>query len=58
PEPAPRHRGAEDPADVADERDGSLGAHQSGGHSVADLMARLQTEPSGGGRRRRRRRDG
>jgi hypothetical protein len=54
PEPAPRHRGAEDPADVLDERESTDGAHQSGGHSVADLMARLQTEPSGGGRRRRR----
>jgi hypothetical protein len=46
PEPAPRHRGA-DP--LADE-----GAPPSGGHSVADLLARLQVEPSGGGRRRRR----
>ncbi|GJO92441.1 hypothetical protein NJB1728f31_46990, partial [Mycobacterium marinum] len=27
---------------------------QSGGQSVADLMARLQVQPSGGGRRRRR----
>jgi hypothetical protein len=54
PEPAPRHRDAEDPADVLDDGESSDGAHESGGHSVADLMARLQTEPSGGGRRRRR----
>jgi hypothetical protein len=46
PEPAPRHRGA-DP--LADEE-----APPSGGQSVADLLARLQVEPSGGGRRRRR----
>jgi hypothetical protein len=48
PEPAPRHRGAEPP-------DGSHArAADTGGQSVADLMARLQIEPSGGGRRRRR----
>ncbi|MGO9385145.1 MAG: DUF6779 domain-containing protein [Mycobacterium sp.] len=46
PEPAPRHRGA-DPVD-------GLDGPPSGGQSVADLMARLQVEPSGGGRRRRR----
>ncbi len=55
PEPAPRHRSAEAVTegqagpDVSDER-----APRTGGHSVADLMARLQIEPSGGGRRRRR----
>jgi hypothetical protein len=49
PEPAPRHRGA-DP--VADRPDGQ--APQTGGHSVADLLARLQIDPTGGGRRRRR----
>lgn len=45
-EPAPRHGGG----------DGSEGADgpPSGGQSVADLLARLQVEPSGGGRRRRR----
>jgi hypothetical protein len=48
PEPTPRHRGAEQP-------DGSHArAADTGGQSVADLMARLQIEPSGGGRRRRR----
>jgi hypothetical protein len=48
PEPAPRHRGDEQP-------DGSHArAADTGGQSVADLMARLQIEPSGGGRRRRR----
>ncbi|MEB3982681.1 hypothetical protein OQ968_15575 [Mycobacterium sp. 663a-19] len=46
PEHAPRHRGAEAP-------DGA-GEGPSGGQSVADLLARLQVEPSGGGRRRRR----
>ncbi|OBA84512.1 hypothetical protein A9W99_01200 [Mycobacterium sp. 1164966.3] len=46
PEPAPRHRGADPLADD--------GAPPSGGHSVADLLARLQVEPTGGGRRRRR----
>ena len=48
PEPAPRHRGA-DPSAGDDE-----GAPPTGGQSVADLLARLQVEPSGGGRRRRR----
>jgi hypothetical protein len=50
-EPAPRHRGA-DP--LARESAGSDDATPSGGQSVADLLARLQVEPSGGGRRRRR----
>ena len=49
PEPAPRHRSA-DPS--PEEPDGQ--APQSGGQSVADLLARLQVEPTGGGRRRRR----
>jgi hypothetical protein len=43
PEPAPekpRHRSADDP--------------QTGGQSVAELLARLQATPTGGGRRRRR----
>jgi hypothetical protein len=48
PEPAPRHGGAEPP-------EGSHArAADTGGQSVADLMARLQIAPSGGGRRRRR----
>jgi hypothetical protein len=45
PPPAARHRGT-DPLDAD--------APQSGGQSVAELLARLQTSPSGGGRRRRR----
>ena len=51
PEPAPRHRGV-DP--VSDELDDSGEGPQTGGQSVADLMARLQVQPSRGGRRRRR----
>lgn len=47
PEPAPRHLGADEALDGPD------GAH-GGGQSVADLMARLQVQPSGGGRRLRR----
>jgi hypothetical protein len=45
PPPSARHRGT-DPLDTD--------APQSGGQSVAELLARLQTSPSGGGRRRRR----
>jgi uncharacterized protein DUF6779 len=48
---APRHQGV-DP--LADARGGTGEAPPSDGHSVADLLARLQVEPSGGGRRRRR----
>ena len=40
PPPARRHRSSDD--------------DPTGGHSVADLLARLQATPSGGGRRRRR----
>jgi hypothetical protein len=47
--PAPRHRSAEEIEEAADEAD-----PPSGGQTVADLMARLQVQPSGGGRRRRR----
>jgi hypothetical protein len=50
PEPAPRHRGADPLADGYGPEDGP----PSGGQSVADLLARLQVDPSGGGRRRRR----
>ena len=51
PEPAPRHRGADPlPERLDDSEDGT----QTGGQSVADLLARFQIEPSGGGRRRRR----
>jgi len=46
PAPAPRH-GAGDGSEGAD-------GLPSGGQSVAELLARLQVEPSGGGRRRRR----
>jgi hypothetical protein len=45
PAAAARHRGT-DPLEAD--------APQSGGQSVAELLARLQTSPSGGGRRRRR----
>ncbi|CAM4099200.1 hypothetical protein MB901379_04506 [Mycobacterium basiliense] len=52
PEPAARHRSPDS------EFDDTSPTHDpdshSGGQSVADLMARLQVEPSGGGRRRRR----
>jgi hypothetical protein len=48
PEPASRHRGPESP-DGSDRR-----AADTGGQSVADLLARLQVQPGGGGRRRRR----
>jgi hypothetical protein len=46
--PTPRHRGGDPLSGGSD--DGA----QSGGQSVADLLARLQVQPSGGGRRRRR----
>ncbi|MCV7330647.1 hypothetical protein H7J81_11100 [Mycobacterium cookii] len=46
PPPSARHRGT-DPLSESD-------APQSGGQSVAELLARLQTTPSQGGRRRRR----
>jgi hypothetical protein len=54
PEPAPRHRRADSLAEESGESQGRRS--QSGGESVADLLARLQVEPTGG--RRRRRRDG
>ncbi|WP_108920555.1 DUF6779 domain-containing protein [Mycobacterium montefiorense] len=51
PEPAPRHLGAESGPEAPD----NIGeGPQTGGQSVADLLARLQVQPSGGGRRRRR----
>jgi hypothetical protein len=52
PEPAPRHRRADSLAGEPGESEGRRS--QSGGESVADLLARLQVEPTGGGRRRRR----
>ncbi|WP_156686344.1 DUF6779 domain-containing protein [Mycobacterium sp. Marseille-P9652] len=48
PPPNRRHRSADSWSEGSD--DGS----QSGGQSVAELLARLQVQPSGGGRRRRR----
>jgi hypothetical protein len=41
-----RHRSTDAPAEAEEP--------QSGGQSVAELLARLQTAPSEGGRRRRR----
>ncbi|MCV7410897.1 hypothetical protein AWC05_26215 [Mycobacterium florentinum] len=46
-EPAPRHLGPDEGLDGGE-------GPQTGGQSVADLLARLQVQPSGGGRRRRR----
>ncbi len=46
PPPSARHRSTEPVAEAEDP--------QSGGQSVAELLARLQTTPSEGGRRRRR----
>jgi hypothetical protein len=53
PEHAPRHRGTDPSAEAPD---GTAEGPPSGGQSVADLLARLQVEPTGGGRRRRRER--
>jgi hypothetical protein len=52
PEPTPRHRSADAEAEESEQSEGRRS--QSGGQSVADLLARLQVEPTGGGRRRRR----
>ncbi|ATA27595.1 putative transmembrane protein [Mycobacterium lepraemurium] len=49
-EHTPRHGGEPEPADPRRARDAS----DTGGQSVADLLARLQVQPSEGGRRRRR----
>jgi len=49
PEPTPRHRSLD-----AESAESEGRRSQSGGQSVADLLARLQVEPTGGGRRRRR----
>jgi hypothetical protein len=54
PEPVPRHRSADSLDEDPEESQGRRSQSQSGGHSVADLLARLQAEPTGGGRRRRR----
>jgi hypothetical protein len=50
PEQAPRHGG--DPQQ--EDPDGAGEGTSTGGQSVADLLARLQVQPSQGGRRRRR----
>jgi hypothetical protein len=50
PPPASARHRSTDPLSEAEEP-------QSGGQSVADLLARLQTTPSEGGGRRRRRED-
>lgn len=50
PEQAPRHGG--DPQQ--EDGDGAGEGASTGGQSVADLLARLQVQPSEGGRRRRR----
>jgi hypothetical protein len=50
PEQAPRHGGDPQQEDPNGAGDGS----PTGGQSVADLLARLQVQPSQGGRRRRR----
>lgn len=49
PEQAPRHGG-----DPQEDGDGTGDGSATGGQSVADLLARLQVQPSEGGRRRRR----
>lgn len=51
PEQAARHRGTDEEPDGFD---GLTDGPQTGGQSVADLLARLQVQPSEGGRRRRR----
>jgi hypothetical protein len=52
PPPTPRHRSADAETKQPEQSEGRRS--QSGGQSVADLLARLQVEPTGGGRRRRR----
>ncbi|ORB74741.1 DUF6779 domain-containing protein [Mycobacterium scrofulaceum] len=52
PEHAPRHGGTD--AEGLDGRGGAGEGPSTGGQSVADLLARLQVQPSEGGRRRRR----
>jgi hypothetical protein len=51
PDHAPRHGGADPQAEGLD---GFGDGPQTGGQSVAELLARLQVQPSEGGRRRRR----
>lgn len=53
PEPAARHRGADDPQPPAGPAEPDGGQH-AGGQPVSELLSRLQVTPTGGGRRRRR----
>ena len=52
--PQPRPHPEPPPAPPARRRHRSADEPQTGGQSVAELLARLQTTPTGGGRRRRR----
>ncbi|MGD1169623.1 DUF6779 domain-containing protein [Mycobacterium seoulense] len=54
PEHTPRHGGVDPLAEGVDDAGRGLEGSQTGGQSVADLLARLQVQPSEGGRRRRR----
>ncbi|MCV7437973.1 DUF6779 domain-containing protein [Mycobacterium seoulense] len=54
PEHTPRHGGVDPLAESVDDAGRGLEGSQTGGQSVADLLARLQVQPSEGGRRRRR----
>lgn len=53
-EPSSRHRSPDLAPDEPDNSASPEREPQSGGQSVADLLARLQVQPSGGGGRRRR----
>jgi len=52
PQPEPEQPGEPPPAEPEGRRHRSAG--DTGGQSVAELLARLQASPTGGGRRRRR----
>jgi hypothetical protein len=56
-EPAAHETVAEEPVVAEPVMEEPTGQH-TGGHSVADLMSRLQVDPTAGGGGRRRRRDG
>ncbi|MGK2869609.1 MAG: hypothetical protein ACSLFA_23770, partial [Mycobacterium sp.] len=53
PNPAARHRSADDTAQPAEQPEEDGGQH-AGGQPVSELLSRLQAVPTGGGRRRRR----